>query len=144
MRAEYFPADSIAAPGILPLRVRALGLRINGTDLLAGVNFNLARGGPTVVLGANGAGKTLLLKLCHGLLRPSTGEVIWEGVEAADSVQRQAMVFQRPVLLRRSVAANIDYALATRGLGRAECRRRVTKVLDETGLTSLANRAARG
>ncbi|MBI2803090.1 MAG: ATP-binding cassette domain-containing protein [Gammaproteobacteria bacterium] len=139
MRPEYFPTDV----GILPLAVRSLGLRLDSADLLTDISFELAAGSPTVLLGANGAGKTLLLKLCHGLLRPSTGEIRWTGVDAANATGRQAMVFQRPVLLRRSVAANIDYALATRGTPRAERRSRVAQVLDETGLTPLAKRPAR-
>ena len=144
MRPEYFPTTIDVAPSILPLAVRALGLRLGGVNCLTNISFDLTAGKPTVILGANGAGKTLLLKLCHGLLRPSTGEIRWAtSGDGTDAIFRQAMVFQRPVLLRRSVAANIDYALACRGVARTERRVRVAKVLDETGLTALAKRSAR-
>ena len=70
--------------------------------------------------------KSLLLRLLHGLIPPEAGSILWAS-GAYDSRQgphpRQAMVFQRPVLLRRSVAANVDYALALRGVSRAERRR---------------------
>ena len=52
------------------------------------------------------------------------------------------MVFQRPVLLRRSVAANVDYALRLRSLSRSERRDRVAEALDHTGLAELAGRSA--
>ena len=53
------------------------------------------------------------------------------------------MLFQRPILLRRSVRANIEYALTIRGVHGAEKRERVKDVLDDTGLSSLANQSAR-
>ena len=129
--------------GILPLRVCAVGLAINGIELLSEIGFELEPGGPTVVLGPNGAGKTLLLKLCHGLLAATSGSVQWCGTDSTRAVLHQAMVFQRPVLLRRSVAANVDYALAARRVPRRLRQARVVKVLDATGLAALAKRAAR-
>ena len=132
-----------AQRGILPLSVRQLGFRVNGIDLLTDLNFELRAGGPTVVLGANGAGKTLLLKLCHGLLKPTSGELSWEGRDTVSAGVRQAMVFQRPVLLRRSVAANIDYVLAARRVPRHARLACIARVLHETGLASLASREAR-
>ena len=53
------------------------------------------------------------------------------------------MVFQRPVMLRRSAAANIDYALALRKIPRSERRARVEEALEQTGLAALAGRPAR-
>ena len=129
--------------GILPLRVCTAGLALNGIELLSEISFELEQGGPTVLLGPNGAGKTLLLKLCHGLLSPTSGSVQWCGADSNRAVVHQAMVFQQPVLLRRSVAANVDYALATRHLPHALRQARIAAVLDATGLASLAKRAAR-
>lgn len=140
MRPE---AISQTAPSILPLRLCEVGLRVDGTELLKDVSFELQHGAPTVLLGPNGAGKTLLLKLCHGLLIPSSGTLRWLGRESADARLHHAMVFQKPVLLRRSVAANLEYALIARNVCRAERRARVARVLHETGLATVAHRAAR-
>jgi len=94
-----------AYPPILPLRLEDVAYLVDGKRLLDGITLDLAAGPRSIVLGPNGAGKSLLLRLCHGLLRPSAGRVVWQGPAAAlpgDAVRRrQAMVFQRPVLLRR-------------------------------------------
>jgi tungstate transport system ATP-binding protein len=96
-------------------------------------------------MGPNGAGKSLLLRLLHGLLRPSAGQVRWNGRPPDRAVRRrQAMVFQKPVLLRRSAAANVAYALRVHGgLSGTERRQRVAQVLDQAGLGALAKRSAR-
>ncbi|HYQ90611.1 MAG TPA: ATP-binding cassette domain-containing protein [Candidatus Competibacteraceae bacterium] len=96
-----------------------------------------------VVLGPNGAGKSLLLRLCDGLLTPTSGTLDWNGRSPAQARPYRAMVFQRPVLLRRSAAANIAYALGARGVARHERKERVTEALARTGLTHLADRPAR-
>jgi tungstate transport system ATP-binding protein len=111
--------------------------------LLDTVSVVLESGKSTVVLGPNGAGKSLLLRLCHGLITPSGGHLRWAGPGAAQAHRRQAMVFQRPVLLRRSVAANIAYALQLRGVVRPERTRRVQQALAMSGLERLVNRNAR-
>ncbi len=101
-------------PSILPLIVRDLRFDAGGQALIKDLSFTLLPGTRTVVLGHNGAGKSLLLRLCHGLLRPTGGEIRWDGAGGESPVRRQAMVFQRPVMLRRTVAENVDYALRLR------------------------------
>lgn len=135
---------------ILPLEFRAVGFRAAGEQLLENVDARFEAGAPTVILGPNGAGKSLTLRLAHGLLEPASGAVHWCGGGGEASVpgrsangRRQAMVFERPVLLRRSAAANVEYALALRGADRAERRERTREVLEKTGLAALAGRAAR-
>ena len=136
-----------ASPGILPLRLNGVCFEAGGRRLIDGISVELHGGSRTLVLGPNGAGKSLLLRLCHGLIKPSHGEITWAGVgagpSAGEAMHRQAMVFQRPVMLRRSAAANIDYALSLRGLGRGERRARIGEVLEKTGLKDLASRPAR-
>jgi hypothetical protein len=73
----------------------------------------------------------------HGLLRPSGGGVIWPRPLS------QGMVFQRPVMLRSSVAANVAYGLKLRGVPADERRRRTQEMLKRVGLTHLADRQAR-
>jgi tungstate transport system ATP-binding protein len=136
------PKHERAAP-ILPLAVKELRYRVGGKQLLDGISFALQAGPCSVVLGPNGAGKTLILRLCHGLLEPSGGSIEWCGAGAAEAGRELAMVFQRPLLLRRSVAANIDYALRLRGISRRERAARSARVLRATGLDSLADRGAR-
>jgi len=130
--------------GILPLALEGVRWRPRGAaSWRIDVSLRLARGPRTVILGANGAGKTLLLRIAHGLLAPSEGAVRWCGPDGARARGRHALVLQRPVLLRRSVAANVDYALRLAGVGRAERARRSRRALDDTGLGPLARRAAR-
>ena len=132
-------------PSILPLGVERLVFEAGGAKLLHELTFTLEAGPRTVLLGPNGAGKSLTLRLCHGLLAPAGGTVSWRNPNGRPgAVQRaQAMVFQRPVLLRRSAAANVAYALAVRGIRGAERAQRVAAALDSTGLQALADRSAR-
>lgn len=138
------PALAGAGPRLLPLRVRGLTLELGGRRLIDGVDLDLRAGGRTVLMGPNGAGKSLLLRLLHGLIPPTAGVVQWSGeVEGRALRRRQAMVFQRPVLLRRSVAANIAYALAAQGVPRRERRSRTQEALRWARLEALAERPAR-
>lgn len=96
----------------LPLKVSDLCFSADRKQLLSDFNLHLDSQGVTAVMGPNGAGKSLLIRLLHGLLVPDSGSVEWNGRPLELNVrQAQAMVFQKPVLLRRSVAANIDFVL---------------------------------
>ncbi|WP_193184562.1 ATP-binding cassette domain-containing protein [Nisaea sediminum] len=129
---------------LLPLRADALRFAPDGLTILDTVSLQIAEGGITMILGSNGAGKSVLLRLLHGLLEPHGGEVLWRGGPATREIrQRQAMVFQKPVLLRRSVAANLEHALKAAGVPGAERTRRIEEALDEAGIAHLAKRPAR-
>jgi tungstate transport system ATP-binding protein len=132
----------MARESILPLRCEGLSFRVGELALLQEVSFTLGQAGVTAVVGPNGAGKTLLLKLCHGLLAPSAGHLQWR-YKPVDLRARQAMVFQKPVLLRRSVAANIEYVLRVRGMSSADSAARTHEMLKLTGLAALGPRPAR-
>ena len=125
---------------ILPLRVSGLVFEAGGRRLLDGLSFELAAGRRSVILGPNGAGKSLTLRLCHGLIAPTAGTISWRGGMRAARA-RQAMVFQRPVMLRRSAAANVAYALRGRPMGRR--RARVAEALEMAALPHLARTPAR-
>jgi tungstate transport system ATP-binding protein len=137
----------MTAATILPLRLDAVAFEASGRLLIEPVSLDLARGPRSLLLGPNGAGKSLFLRLCHGLIRPSRGRVIWQGAGANGShsslLRRQAMVFQRPVMLRRSALANVEYALKLRGLCRQSRRDRSREMLARTGLAALAQMPAR-
>ncbi len=139
MKAEAVPA----AGSILPLRLDRVGYAAGGVTLIHEVTLEFGRGPRTLLVGPNGAGKSLLLRLCHGLLRPSAGRLTWCGAAAGAARARQAMVFQRPVLLRRSAAANVAYALALRRVPRGERAAIVADALAAAGLGALAGRPAR-
>src|SRR6056297_3869867 len=133
------PARTGARPKMLPLRVSDLSLRFGEAVVLDGVNLELGSPGCTMVMGPNGAGKSLFLKLLHGLVAPSGGRIDWAGKAPADVTRRQALVFQKPILLRRSVAANLDFVLRARGLARHRCG----ALLDHVGLSHKADQPAR-
>ncbi len=126
----------------LPLVVEGLGYRVDDKDLLVDVSFSIQPDTFNIILGPNGAGKSLLLRLCHGLLSPHAGRIAWRGLSPAAARRWQAMVFQRPVMLRRSVAANVHYALRVRGVPRTQCRHRVHEALAATNLLALAHMPA--
>lgn len=126
------------------LQARNLAFRAGGQTLLDRVDLTVPAGQCTVIVGPNGAGKSVLLRLLHGLLRPTRGEVLWHGRHLDRAARRaQAMVFQRPVLLRRSVRANLRFVLSGRGLSRHERRAREAQALVQARLDALADRPAR-
>jgi tungstate transport system ATP-binding protein len=126
---------------IFPLRARALTVRFGDSTVLHRATFELAEGARIAVLGANGAGKSVLLRALHGLIEPTTGEITWGG--STQRPREQAMVFQRPVVLRRSALANIEYALAVNGVSGPKRRQRAREALERVALGYTAERPAR-
>ncbi len=121
--------------------VRNLTYDVAHKRLIDGINLTLRPETLTVVMGPNGAGKSLLLRLLHGLIAPSGGAILWGGRPLSDQIRkRQAMVFQKPVLLRRSVAANIDFALGLSGRRDSALREHL---LERVGLLAHARQPAR-
>ena len=107
-----------------------------GQTLIDDLSMNLKSNAISVIMGPNGAGKSLLLRLLHGLIPPASGIIKWGGNPMNDAIRRrQAMVFQRPVMLRRSVAANIDFAIKLRGVTSHDQRQQALSAVD------LANKA---
>ncbi|MDE0334597.1 MAG: ATP-binding cassette domain-containing protein, partial [Defluviicoccus sp.] len=102
------------------LSARGLVFEAGGGRLIDGIDLDIRAGARLAIMGANGAGKSLLLRLLHGLIAPGAGEIRWRGRPLDREARRaQAMVFQRPVMLRRSVRANLRFALAARGIAGA-------------------------
>ncbi len=138
---------SVEASGILPLVLEDLRFVAAGRVLLDDISATIGAGARTVILGPNGAGKSLLMRLCHGLITPTGGAVRWLGRAAGQTVRelrrRQAMVFQRPVLLRRSALGNVTHALALAGVARRHRRDQAERALHRFGLADLAQRPAR-
>ena len=120
------------------IAVRQLSLSLGGVPLLRDINLDIRGNGITMVLGANGAGKSLLLKCLHGLLKPQGGEIKIDGRPHFETRQQQAMVFQRPVLMRRSVLANVTFAAPEN-----TDSREIADLLNRVHLAEIANVPAR-
>src|SRR5262245_21576404 len=123
----------------LPIVFDAVAFAAGETCILRDVTLALEAGPPTVLIGPNGSGKTTLIKLAVGLLTPTAGTVRCAQPERA--VRRQAIVFQKPVMLRRSAGGNVAYAL--KAASRSADSATVMKLLDHVGLAALVDRPAR-
>ena len=128
---------------VLPLELHDVQYASNGQPIIAGLSLRIEAGPSTIILGANGAGKSVLMRLMHGLLAPTGGSVRWNEADHDSVRRRQAMVFQRPVMLRRSALANVIYALELAGVPAAEREAQALAALEEVGLRHLAQRPAR-
>jgi tungstate transport system ATP-binding protein len=128
----------------LPIHLEGLVYETGGKRVIDSIDLEIESRLITVIMGPNGAGKSVLLRLLHGLITPTAGKITWAG-RPLDRVlaRRQAMVFQRPVLLRRSVAANVSHALGLRGVERRERTSRVDEALKLAGLERHASTPAR-
>lgn len=132
-----------APTSILPLQLHDVSFAAGGHAIVDRISLVLGAGPRTVILGPNGAGKSVLMRLCHGLLAPTSGRIEWASPERPGERRRQAMVFQRPVMLRRSAIANVEYALGLAGVLAVERTRQARDALESVGLAHLAERSAR-
>lgn len=131
-----------AAASDLPIVLREASVSIGQLRVLHRISLSLEPGAPTVLIGPNGSGKTTLIRVAMGLCNPTTGMVTWGG-HAQSHGKRRAMVFQRPIMLRRTVAANVAFALGQVGLSRDKHSARVVQLLRRVGLEDFAIHQAR-
>jgi len=128
---------SIAEP---LMRLEHAGVRFGDVRALQSVSLTLHRGDRLALVGANGSGKTSLLRLLHGL-------VPFEGRREVLAVNGRmpviAMLFQRPFLLSLSVRWNVLLGLWLHGVPRAQRDERCRRALHRVGLDTLASRSAR-
>ncbi len=125
----------------LPLKVNNLCFSVAQKPLIQGLNLLIDNSGISVILGPNGAGKSLLVRLLHGLIPPDSGSIFWNGKAFDLTVRKsQAIVFQKPVLLRRSVAANIEFVLKS---SPHENQKTCQQILQEAGLYAQRQQPAR-
>ncbi|HEY2382691.1 MAG TPA: ATP-binding cassette domain-containing protein [Terriglobia bacterium] len=134
--------NSSGLPADLPIVFLNVDIVAGAQTILNRFSINISAGAPTVLIGPNGSGKTTLLRAAMGLIPPSRGSITWGGREALPPVRR-AIVFQRPVMLRRTAAGNIAYALAAAGVPRAKREQRITELMSLVGLRELEGRPAR-
>jgi tungstate transport system ATP-binding protein len=123
----------------LPIILDGVAFAAGEICILRDVRLSIEAGPPTVLIGPNGSGKTTFIKLAMGLLAPTAGSVRSSLPEPA--ARRQAIVFQKPVMLRRTAGRNVAYAL--KAAGRPSDPATVENLLDRVGLAALADRPAR-
>ncbi len=104
---------------------------------LSEVSLTIAAGERVALVGANGCGKSTLLRLLHGLVTATTGQV------RRDAAARQAMLFQRPYLMRMSVLGNVALGLWLGGTPWGQAKVQALAALARVGLAELAQRGAR-
>ena len=128
---------------VLPIEASGLVLERGGRRIIDNIDLVVEGGGVSVIMGPNGAGKSVLLRILTGLIKPDAGMVGWAGSRPdRDRAAAVGLVFQKPVLLRRSALANVCYALRD-GASRAERTRRAGEALARAGLKHLAEAPAR-
>ena len=115
---------------------------VGGRTLVDGLTCSIQQGRRTFLIGPNGAGKSLAMKLWHGLLTPTSGQLSWDGQDWQDDFRtQQSMVFQSPVMLRRSVQANLEFVLSSRGVENSKTL--IADALKGAELDHLTRRPAR-
>jgi len=140
MMPNTLPNSLNIKPSILPLELDDVTYEAGQRDLIKSLSVRFESHARSVIIGPNGAGKSLLLRLCHGLIQPTSGAIRWQGDPDRHA---QAMVFQRPVMLRRSVTANVEYGLKLRGIAKPARRELIDEALERTGLRRRADAPAR-
>jgi len=130
------------ADATLPIVLTSAEVRAGDLRILGPISLTVESGAPLILIGPNGSGKTTLLRLAMGLVAATKGSISWAGRSQPPESGR-AIVFQRPVMLRRTCAANLRYALSAAGVSRREIEPRVAQLLGLVGLTSVADRPAR-
>lgn len=110
-------------------------------DTLLPVNLSIADGAAFALLGASGAGKTTLLNLLSGLLKPTTGRILFDGQDVSKLAGRErnvAQVFQFPVLYESmSVADNLGFPLRARKFSAASIKTRVEQIASDLDISEL-------
>ncbi|WP_374669902.1 phosphate ABC transporter ATP-binding protein [Ramlibacter sp.] len=119
------------------LHLSGVDVRFGAVQALRGIDLAVARGERVALIGANGCGKSTLLRVLHGLIAPAAGTM------RRDGTLREAMVFQRPFMLRASALHNVALAQWIRGTRWAQAREQARAALGRVGLAELADRDAR-
>ena len=126
---------------VFPVNLKGAMVARRGKVLVGPVDLTLEGQGVSMVIGPNGAGKTSFLKMLHGIVRLSAGTITW-ACETPLAQQKQAFVFQTPVVLRRTVLENLMYPLRLAKVPRAEARERAQDWVARIGLAEAEGRQA--
>lgn len=115
---------------------QALGVRLGSVQALQDCQLRIHAGERLALIGPNGCGKSTLLRCLHGLIEPSEGHLHRASVS-------QAMVFQRPFVLRTCVLNNVALGLVLRGQSWRDAKLRARQALERVGLLAQAERSGR-
>ena len=132
------------------IRLEGLARKAGSKTILDSVDLEIHRGEIFTLIGPSGSGKTTVLRLMDLLDMPTTGTIIFDGVDttASNSAvrlairRRMSMVFQKPAVLNTTVAGNVAFGLKFRNVEKSEIDSRVREALDIVGLLHLADRKA--
>lgn len=126
---------------LFPLTVRDAVSKRGGVPLIGPIQLDLKGAGITVVMGPNGSGKTTLLRMLHGAARLNHGSIRW-ACDQEQARDAQTFVFQRPIMLRRSILDNLIYPLRTRGVSKAKAQEQAEHWAERLGLGGFLSRQA--
>jgi len=124
------------------LKLTNVSYSVDGATLLHDISFMQENKGVNAILGPNGAGKSLLLSLIHGVIKPDMGLVTWNGISAQRNKLTRGYVFQTPIVLRRSVRANLAYPLTLARKNTQDQKRAIDDMLKLSHLVPLADQPA--
>jgi tungstate transport system ATP-binding protein len=125
--------------------LKAVSVRFGQLEALKSVDLQILQGQRVALIGSNGSGKSTLLRVLNGLISPKSNQKSGQisGVLQTVANLRQAMLFQRPHMLRISVQANVAMGLWLAGTGWTEAKTRALEALARVGLQDEAARSAK-
>ena len=131
----------VGAHDLTPIQFKDLSVILGQKIILDKINCKIKSNSITAVLGPNGAGKSILLQTINGLFSIQSGRLNFNLMEINQEIRKQqAMVFQNPVLLRRTVIANLQFISNLRN---KESNRLLKKILSKVGLEGYEKKPAR-
>jgi tungstate transport system ATP-binding protein len=131
------------------IEIRDVYKQFGEKEVLKGVSARIERGEVFTIIGPSGQGKSTLLRLINLLDKPTSGSILFEGVDIHQSRDQQAirrkmaMVFQKPVVFSTTVYENIAYGLHFRGADRKSIRDEVDHALEVIDMVGFGDRKAK-
>ena len=112
----------------LNIKLKNVFLKLQNIQIFKNLNFDFSSNGVSIILGANGSGKTLLTKAIVGLIDLDKGEVI------KNETLEIGYAPQKIVFLRRNVYENLAYPLKVKGENGQKIKKKINKLMDEFGV----------
>jgi len=123
------------------LKIENLKASVDNKSILKGLNLEVNAGEVHAIMGPNGAGKSIFLQTINGLVSIQSGRLTFNSMQNNQEIrEQQAMVFQTPVLLRRTVMANMQFVSNLRN---KKSNQLLKKILDKVGLEGYEKKPAR-